>query len=298
MGDIFPIKMLTRLISSKPFQILYFAYSWVLVCTVWFVGYLLAMLVSIGSRRRGEIYNSFCRASAWVIVKGLGIRVRVEGREGVPKGEPFIFICNHQSLLDIKLAFAFVPGNFCFISKEEITRIPIVGSYMKTAGHIGMPREEDRRAYVVLLEIIKKAKEGKSLLIFPEGTRSPDGKLGPFKRGVANIILKAGRRVVPTAIIGSREFLPRESWLCHPEHRDITIRFGRPIGFHHLDKVPREESLIVLEELRQEVKKLLGEEVGAIHELPLQSDDKKAVVPQVRPGESASGMTSREEARG
>jgi len=133
---------------------------------------------------------------------------------------------------------------------------------------------------------------------FPEGTRSPDGKLGPFKRGVANIILKSGRRVVPTAIIGSREFLPRESWLCHPEHRDITIRFGRPIGFHHLDKVPREESLIVLEELRQEVKKLLGEEVGAIHELPLQSDDKKAVVPQVRHGESARGMTSREEARG
>ncbi|HHT9133196.1 MAG TPA: 1-acyl-sn-glycerol-3-phosphate acyltransferase, partial [Candidatus Tripitaka californicus] len=231
----FRLQMLTWLISSKPFQILYLAYSWVLVCTVWFAGYLLAMLVSIGSRRRGEIYNSFCRASAWVIVMGLGMRVRVEGRENVPRGEPFIFICNHQSLFDIKLAFAFMPGNFCFVSKEEITRIPIVGSYMKTAGHIGMPREEDRRAYVVLLEIIKKAKEGKSLLIFPEGTRSPDGKLGPFKRGVANIILKSGRRVVPTAIIGSREFLPRESWLCHPEHRDIIIRFGKPMGIHHLD---------------------------------------------------------------
>src|SRR3989338_2658710 len=135
------------------------------------------MLVSIGSRRRDEIYNSFCRASAWVIVKGLGMRVRVEGREDVPKGEPLIFICNHQSLLDIKLAFAFMPVNFCFVSKEEITRIPIVGSYMKTAGHIGMPREEDRRAYVVLLEIIKKER-GQVLTHLPRRHKEPRWKVG------------------------------------------------------------------------------------------------------------------------
>jgi 1-acyl-sn-glycerol-3-phosphate acyltransferase len=254
--------MLTGLITSRPFKILYLAYSWVLVCTVWFASYLLAMLASVGSPKRDEIYNTFCRASAWVIVKGLGMKVRVEGRENVPRGEPLIFICNHQSSFDIKLAFAFVPKNFCFVSKEEITRIPIVGGYMKTAGHIGMPREEDRRAYAALLEIVEKAKEGKSLLIFPEGTRSPDGRLGPFKRGVAHIILKAGRRVIPMAIIGSRQFLPKGSTMCYPEHREITIRFGKPVSFPCVERVPREESLTVLEELRREVKGLLGEREG------------------------------------
>ncbi len=258
-GDIFPLEMLTSLISSRLFRLLYLAYCWVVVCTVWFFGYLLAMLVSVGSRRKDEIYNFFCRKSAWVIVKSIGIRMTVEGRENVPKDEPFIFICNHQSHFDIKIAFAFVPGNFCFIAKEEITRIPIVSGYMKTAGHIGMPREEDRRAYATLQEIVKRARDGKSLLIFPEGTRSVDGRLGPFKRGVAHIILKSGRRVIPMAIIGSREFLPKGSWLCHPEHRDITIRFGKPVSFPFMERVPREESLTVLEELRQEVKKLLGE---------------------------------------
>lgn len=251
--------MLTELTISKPFKILYLAYSWVVVCAVWFVGYLLAMLVSIGSRRRDEIYNFFCRKSAWVIVKGIGIKVRVEGRENVPRDEPLIFICNHQSHFDIKLAFAFIPRNFCFVAKEEITRIPIVGGYMKTAGHIGIPREEDRRAYVALLEIAKMAKEGKSLLIFPEGTRSPDGRLGSFKRGVAHIILRAGRRVVPMAIMGSREFLPKGSRLCNPEHREITIRFGRPVSFPYMEKFPREESMTVIDELRHEVKQLLGE---------------------------------------
>ncbi|MFN3466301.1 MAG: lysophospholipid acyltransferase family protein, partial [Candidatus Brocadiales bacterium] len=213
-----------------------------------------------------------------------------EGSKNVPRGEPLIFICNHQSLFDIKVAFAFVPRNFCFVSKEEITRIPIVGGYMRTAGHIGMPREEDRRSYAVLLEIIKRAKEGKSLLIFPEGTRSPDGRLGPFKRGVAHIILKAGRRVVPMAIIGSREFLPKESWLCHPEHREMTIRFGKPIGFPCVERVPREESLVVLEELRQAVRRLLGETVPA----PGEPAVEKAMAPQARYSESARGMTSGE----
>jgi 1-acyl-sn-glycerol-3-phosphate acyltransferase len=260
-GDIFPLDMLTRLISSKPFRLSYLAYCWVVVCGVWAIGYLLAALASIGTHRRDEIYNTFCRASAWVIVKGIGVHVRVEGGENIPRGEPLIFICNHQSLFDIKLAFAFIPGNFCFVSKEEITRIPIVGSYMRTAGHIGMPREEDRRAYVTLLEIARRAREGKSLLIFPEGTRIPDGRLGPFKRGVAHIILKAGRRVVPMAIIGSREFLPKGTWLCNPEHRDMVIRFGKPISFPHMGRVPREESMVIIEELRQEVKKLLGETV-------------------------------------
>lgn len=252
--------MIKSILRSKPSKIIYLVYSWVMVISIWLMSYILTLIVSLGSKHKEYIYNTFCRFTAWLTVRAIGVYVEVEGLENVPKGEPVIFICNHQSFFDIKLVLGFIPGNFCFIFKEEITRIPVVRGYMKTAGHIAMPREEDRRAYATLLKAAKKSREGSSLLVFPEGTRSPDGRLGPFKRGVSVIVLKSGRRVVPMAIIGSRKFLPKESWLCQPEHREMKIKFGKPVSFPSTGKAPREESLEVVERLREEVLRLLGDE--------------------------------------
>lgn len=252
--------MIKGILRSRPFKIIYLAYAWVLVVSIWFIGYLFAVIASLGSNRKEDIYNYFCRFTAWLTVKSIGVKVEVKGEGNVPEGEPVIFVCNHQSYFDIKVAFGFIPRNFCFIAKEEITRIPVVSGYMRTAGHIALPREEDRRAYDTMLEVVKQSRKGKSLLIFPEGTRSPNGRLGPFKRGVSLIVLKSGRRVIPTAIIGSRKFLPKGEWLCHPENREITIKFGKPIGFPQMEKVPKEESLEVIERLRGAVLGLLEEE--------------------------------------
>ncbi len=252
-------KIRLAIVRSKPFRVLYTAYGWVLVCGIWAICYALAVIASVGSNRKFEIYSLFCRTAAKVIVKGLGMKVRIEGRENIPNTEPFIFICNHQSHFDIKLVFAFVPRNFCFVSKEEVTKIPILEGYMKVADHVGIPREESRRAYLVLQGLIERAKAGKTLVIFPEGTRSPDGRLQPFKRGIAYVVLKSARSVIPMIILGSRKFLPKGSLLCNPEYREITIRFGKPVSFPLMERVSREDSLLVAEKLKQEVQALLEE---------------------------------------
>ncbi len=80
-------------------------------------------------------------------------------------------------------------------------------------------------------EIVEKLDSGKSIVFLPEGTRSANGELGEFKRGVSAIILSSGRKVIPTAIIGSRGFMPKSSFLINPEIRNIRFKFGKRLEF-------------------------------------------------------------------
>lgn len=255
-------KMCVSIQRSKPFRLIYLVYAWIIVAGIWLIGYFFAALVSAGSERKEYIYNTFCRLGARLAAKGLGIHAVVEGIENIPKGEPVIFISNHQSFFDIYTAFCFIPQNFCFVSKDTVFNVPVMGRYMRTAEHIPLPREEDRKSYTTLTKAVKKAREGKSLLIFPEGTRSLDGRLGPFKRGISLIVLKAGRRVVPMCIIGSRGFLPKGEWLPHPANRDIRIRFGKPLEFTRVAKMTKEESVESVDRLRQAVAHLMEDMEG------------------------------------
>ncbi|MFQ5956409.1 MAG: lysophospholipid acyltransferase family protein [Candidatus Brocadiales bacterium] len=250
-------KMSASILRSKPFRLIYLVYAWIIIAGIWLIGYFFAALTSVGSGRKEHIYNTFCRLGARLTAKGLGIHIVVEGIENIPKGEPVIFICNHQSFFDIYTAFGFIPQNFCFISKEEVFSVPLVGTYMTTAEHIPLAREEDRRSYTSLTKAVRKAREGRSLLVFPEGTRSQDGRLGPFKRGISLIVLKAGRKVVPMCIIGSRNFLPKGEWLPHPANREIRVRFGKPIEFARVSKMTKEESVESVDRLRQAVTDLM-----------------------------------------
>ena len=187
----------------------------------------------------------------------MGINFDVKGLENIPENEPVIFVSNHQSFIDVKLSIAAIPRNFSFISKDILFKIPILGKYMRTAGHIGIRRSDERNAYGTLNEVIKKLDGGKSIIFFPEGTRSENGELGKFKRGISMVILKSGRRVIPTAIMGSRGYLPKSSILSNPGHRDIGFRFGKPLEFPKVDKEDRELSLDVVAKVRSEVSKLL-----------------------------------------
>lgn len=250
-------EMSASILRSKPFRLIYLVYAWIVVVGIWLIGYLFAALTSIGSSRKEYIYNILCRLGARLTTKALGINAIVEGIENIPKGEPVIFISNHQSFFDIYTAFGFIPRNFCFISKDTVFKIPVVGSYMKVAEHIPLPREEGRKSYATLTKAVRKARGGKSLLVFPEGTRSPDGRLGAFKRGISLIVLKAGRKVVPMCIMGSRDFLPKGEWLPHPANRNIIVRFGRPIEFHRVNKMTKEESVESVERLRHAVEGLM-----------------------------------------
>ncbi|HLG30342.1 MAG TPA: lysophospholipid acyltransferase family protein, partial [Candidatus Brocadiales bacterium] len=161
---------------------------------------LTAAILSLGAKNKENIFNTIERVFSRIAFKLLGMKIEIQGLENIPKNEPVIFISNHQSMMDIKLSLACIPTNISFISKDTIFRVPILGAYMKASGHIPIQRGEDRKAYETLLTAVKKLTAKKSLVVFPEGTRSEDGQLGAFKRGISLIILKSGRRVVPMAI--------------------------------------------------------------------------------------------------
>ncbi|GAN34274.1 MULTISPECIES: lysophospholipid acyltransferase family protein [Candidatus Brocadia] len=232
-------------------------YSWVLFVSLWMLSTLTAVILSMDTKEKENVFNAIERFFSRIAFKLLGMKVEIQGLENIPRNEPVIFISNHQSMMDIKLSLAFIPVNFSFISKDTVFYVPVLGAYMTASGHIPIQRTEDRKAYATLLTAVNKLTEKKSLVVFPEGTRSEDGKLGIFKRGISLIVLKSGRRVVPMAICGSNQFMPKRGWLSHPEKRSVRISFGKPLSFDS-SRTDREYTIYVINKLQQEVSELMG----------------------------------------
>ncbi len=238
-------------------KVFYTIYAWIVTITLWFSGYFVSIISTIGVKDKENTYNAIERKFTRISFRLLGINLDVKGLENIPDDEPVIFVLNHQSFIDVKLSIAAIPRNCSFISKDIMFKIPVLGRYMKTSGHIGIRRSDERNAYGTLSEVIKKLDAGKSIIFFPEGTRSENGELGHFKRGISMVILKSGRKVIPAAIIGSRGYLPKSSILSNPEYRDIRFRFGKPLEFPKVEEEDRALSKDVVARVRSEVSKLL-----------------------------------------
>lgn len=157
-----------------------------------------------------------------------GTRVEVSGAEKIPRDVPLIFMGNHRSNFDILALYAGLPHHFSWIAKVELFRIPLFGYAMKRAGYLPLDRSDGRRALKTMESAAEKIRNGVSVIIFPEGTRSMDGKLLPFKRGGFLLAARAGVPVVPFTINGSAKVNPPKRLEVHPG--TITIRFGDPIS--------------------------------------------------------------------
>lgn len=160
----------------------------------------------------------FCRAA----VRLAGIRVRVEGLSNIPP-RPCIFTANHASNLDPLVLLPALPRRVSIFAKQELFRIPIFASGMRLAGFIPVERGSREAAGGVAVAV-ERLKSGLSLVIFPEGTRSPDGHLRPFRKGAFAIAIEAAVPVVPVSIIGTYRSLRRDSWIVRSG--EVTVRFG------------------------------------------------------------------------
>jgi 1-acyl-sn-glycerol-3-phosphate acyltransferase len=149
-----------------------------------------------------------------------GTRVRVEGLEHVPQG-PCIMVANHQSHFDVPLLFAHIRKHVRFIAKRELFRIPVFGQALRLSGNVEVDRRGGQSDRDTLGRAIPVVQAGTTILFFPEGTRSQDGALRPFKKGASVLALLAQVPVLPLAVAGTRHILPKSS---------RTVRHGCPVG--------------------------------------------------------------------
>src|SRR5579885_1146740 len=181
----------------------------------------------------GAIQIRIARAWARVLLKVSGVRVRVHGLEHISSGARYIFVANHLSYMDTPVVLAHIPVQFRVLAKRGLFQIPFLGQHLSRAGHIPVPRE-DPRAAVKTMQLAADTIQRKriSLLIFPEGGRSHDGVMRPFKEGGAYIAIRAGVPVVPVAIIGTRAVLPYGAGVVKPGF--VTLRILEPIATANL----------------------------------------------------------------
>jgi 1-acyl-sn-glycerol-3-phosphate acyltransferase len=180
-------------------------------------------IISPGENKVHKIANLWARMLLWLT----STRVDVIGRENVLMNRPQIFMANHQSDFDILIVLAYIPGQFRWIAKKELFKIPVFGKAMRNAGYIEIDRQNHEKALKSLDEAAQKIREGKSVVTFPEGTRSRDGKIRPFKQGMFHLAIRSGVPIVPISIVGASEIMPKRSLNVRPGR--VTMVIDRPV---------------------------------------------------------------------
>jgi 1-acyl-sn-glycerol-3-phosphate acyltransferase len=181
-------------------------------------------------------------------------KVKVIGEENLLYGDPQILMANHQSDFDILISLAYIPVQFRWIAKKELFAIPVFGAAMRSAGYIEMDRSNREKALQSIDEASLRIRSGKSIMTFPEGTRSRDGEIKSFKQGVFHLAIKSGVPIVPVSIIGSGRIMPKRSLRIKPGQ--IKLIIGKPIEVINFDIEKRHE---LIEIVRNEIMKNYNE---------------------------------------
>jgi 1-acyl-sn-glycerol-3-phosphate acyltransferase len=174
------------------------------------------------------------------------IKVRVEGLENIPPGV-CIFAANHISNVDPIAFVPAIPRRVSVLLKSELFRIPILSTAMRLAKFVPVDRADKEAAVASVNVALGVLKEGLSLAVYPEGTRSPDGRLKPFKKGTFALAIEAGVPIVPVSISGAQHLMRKGEWTMRPG--EIVVRFGPPVDTSQYTMERRMELLSRVEEL-------------------------------------------------
>jgi 1-acyl-sn-glycerol-3-phosphate acyltransferase len=211
----------------------------------------IAIAVSFFSRS-GNAVHRVGRAWGRSILMGSGVRVSVTGIERIDTGRPYIFMSNHQSNFDIPVLLGHLPVQFRWLAKAELFRIPVFGRAMRGAGYISIDRADRAAAFDSLHQAAEKIRQGVSILIFPEGTRSLDGFLRTFKKGGFVLAIQAGVPIVPVVVRGTFDIMPKHRLLIRP--RDVTVDVGAPIAVEGVNYASKET---LMEAVREAIQRRL-----------------------------------------
>ncbi len=164
-----------------------------------------------------------------------GVKLEVAGRENACAARAVVFMSNHQSNCDPPAVLPILPP-VLVIGKKEFFRVPVLGRAMSLRGFIPINRQDRVQAVAAIEAGVRSLRNGHSFLIFPEGTRSPDGRLQPFKKGAFIMAIKAGAPIVPISISGSAKVMPKGRFEIHPGRVRITVHDAVPTEGHGLEE--------------------------------------------------------------
>ncbi len=167
------------------------------------------------------------------ILWACGVKLKVIGADQLDSDQPYVFASNHLSYLDIPVLFAAIPHNLHFVAKKQIKSVPFVGWYMMATGMIFVDRSDRSKAKASMQKAGSLIKSGKDVLMFPEGTRSRNGKVSSFKKGAFILAQSAKVPVVPVAISGTERAMQVKKWTIIPS--TIGVHIGTPIAGNDLE---------------------------------------------------------------
>lgn len=229
-------------------------------CKFWLITTVLSIVLSLMAifaraiDPRGNMSHNVARLWSRLLCSLNGIEVEIKGLEHINPDGAQIFVANHQSFFDIFTLSGYLPIQIRWMAKESLFRIPFVGWAMWAARYISVDRENKKKALQSFLATVEQLKSGYSVVIFPEGTRSADGKIGAFKKGSQLLAIRSGAPMVPVAIVGTGSIIKKGSGKISPG--PVRIIILPPVV---VDKASSKNEDALLEEIRVSICKMFDE---------------------------------------
>jgi 1-acyl-sn-glycerol-3-phosphate acyltransferase len=206
--------------------------------------------------RTGFFAHRCARAWSWLILATTGVDVEVSGIERLETGRTYIFVSNHQSIYDIPIVFWHLPWQLRIIAKASLGSFPFLGWHLSRTGHLLVDRRKPDP-----MGVLKRWKglvsQGLSLIVFPEGTRSPDGRVGRFKGGSFLLAIQAGLPLVPISVSGSRHVMLKGRLMTCPGRVKLTVH--EPVPTDGLEPTV-DQAKALAAQVRDTVTAAVGEE--------------------------------------
>jgi 1-acyl-sn-glycerol-3-phosphate acyltransferase len=205
--------------------------------------------------RKGHAAHWCARAWSWLILATTGVDVTVTGLERVRRGETYVFISNHQSIYDIPVIFASLPFQLRIIAKQSLGRFPFLGWHLIRAGHLLVDRRKPDRPGI-LNRWRRLVGDHLSLIIFTEGTRSADGRVGRFKAGSFLLAVEAGLTIVPVTVCGTIHVMKKGRLMTCPGQ--VTLHVHEPVAVPRAGASTTDDARTLAERIERIVRSGLG----------------------------------------
>ena len=213
-----------------------FILMWVVLTTAFFG--VIAIIVSFFTRT-GNPVHIIARIWARSILMASRVPVRVSGLSNIEPDKSYVYMANHQSNFDIPVLLGYLPVQFRWLAKAELFKIPLFGRAMRGAGYVKIDRFNQESAFESINEAARKMRNGVSVMIFPEGTRSKDGRIKSFKKGGFFMAVDSGVPIVPVIIRGTWPIMAKTSLRIN--RGDVEMEIAKPIDTTGYSKETKEE---------------------------------------------------------